>query len=591
MPVSIDRRGWLLVSWLLTALPLAALEPPGQADAEVAGQVQPLLAKWDRPDNPGCTVAVVRRGEIVYSRGFGSANLESQSPNSPQTVFETASFSKTLTCACVALLLDEGRLSPEDELRTFVPEMHAFDPPIRIQDLVRCRSGIWDQVSVPILIGWENAPQQTPHKAADFLSLLAGQRTLPFRPGTEFRYSSGDYFLLATIVQRITGKTLAAFGRERIFEPLGMTRTFVDEDPTRIIPQRAVGHWKPEPGAWRLWRPTANWHGGGGVCTCVEDLCRWDREFSERRLPRGKHLDELLSEGTLLGNRYVLDLDAYRKETDAEARRESPPGQYRGLARHQFTGGAWGFTTAMSRFPEQQLTVICLSNSDEIAAWTINRQIADVLLAGQLAPVSLARPASELPAVDLEPALLRDIAGDYRLRGTGTLWKIAVAGGAVSLTDQRQTTCKLRPIGPDRLDPEGPQFYATTQFMFTRPAPDKPPAFISRWDEPDQRGQLHFDRVELVQPTPADLAAYAGEYVSNELAATYRFEVREGALWLRVNSRRWEPLSPTVRDEFIPEVRAPTEGRVFRFVRNDRDEVTGLTADYYRVSGVRFQKR
>jgi CubicO group peptidase (beta-lactamase class C family) len=194
---------------------------------------------------------------VIYSKGFGSANLEYLAPNTPQTVFDMMSFSKSMTSVCLAILMDEGKLSPADDPRKFLPEMHTFDPPIRIQDMVRCRSGLWDQISVPILVGWENAPLQHPHTDDDFFTLLTGQKRLPFAPGSQYRYSSGDYFLLGIIVKRISGQSLAEFARKRVFEPLGMTRTFFEEDPTRVVDQRAVGHYKRADSAWHLWQPTA----------------------------------------------------------------------------------------------------------------------------------------------------------------------------------------------------------------------------------------------------------------------------------------------------------------------------------------------
>ena len=142
-----------------------------------------------------------------------------------------------------------------------------------------------------------------------------------------------------------------------------------------------------------------------------------------------------------------------------------------------------------------------------------------------------------------------------------------------------------------RFDPEGPFFYQSTQFVFSRTGPDSPIRLISEWNEPSNGGRLEFENVELVAPTPDKLIEYAGEYVSAELAATYRFIVRDRRLWLRVNSRRWEQLDPTVRDEFIPHIRKPTDGRIVRFLRNKSDEVTGLAIDSYRVTNVEFEKR
>ncbi len=591
--VGVSMVFWLAAGCLGSASLHSGEPSPATAPAWSA-QVDELFAKWNRSDSPGCAVGIVLRGELAYSKGFGAANLESGALNTPQTVFETASFSKSLTCACLALLMDEGKVAPDDDIRKFVPEMHLFDPPIRIQDLVRCKSGIWDQVSLPILVGWENAPAQFPHREADFFALLTGQRTLPCKPGTEFRYSSGDYFLLGQVVKRATGKSLGQFARERIFEPLEMRRTIFEEDPTRIVLGRAVGHWKPSGNDWSQWRPTACWMGGGGLQTCIEDLCRWDLNFRKSCLPRGKYLDELLQEGTLLGNRYCLDVDAYLKETDPEALRGGPPGRYRGAKRRQFTGGAWGFSTALSQYPEHGLTAICLSNCDEITAWTMNRQIADLVLADRLEPLPAKGPsksASDEPTAEVSAADLEAKVGAYRLQDAGQIWRITLDGGALFVTDYLMKRTRLRPLATDRFDPEGPQFYATTQFVFARPEEGRPKRFSSQWDEAENRGRLEFEAVQLVQPNLEQLRDYAGEYVSDELAATYRLAVRDNGLWLRVNSRRWEELEATVRDEFIPRLREPPEGRIITFLRNESAQVTGLSIDYYRVKGVRFMKR
>ena len=384
----------LLISPGASCGPVFGDEPPANLPADFNARVDALFAKWNRRDTPGCAVGIVHRDQVIYRKGFGSADLEYQVPNTPQTVFDVSVVAQSLTCVCLAMLMDEGKVSPEDDLHKFVPEMHLFDPPIRIQDMVRCRTGLWDQIAVPALVGWEIAPLQHPYTEADMLSLLAGQKTLPFRPGSQYRYSSGDYFLLGLIAKRISGQSLAEFARKRVFAPLGMSRTFFEEDPGAVIEQRAVGHYKRVGDAWHLWRPTAYMVGGFGLKTSVEDLCRWDRNFAHNRLPGGKYLDEFFREGTLLGNRSVLDADAAIKENDPEARRKSPPGQYRGLRRRQFTGGGWGTSAAMAQFPDEKFTVICLSNNDDIASWNMTHRIADLALGDRLAPRSPGPPAA-----------------------------------------------------------------------------------------------------------------------------------------------------------------------------------------------------
>src|SRR5262249_39684201 len=152
--------------------------------------------------------------------------------------------------------------------------------------------------------------------------------------------------------------------------------------------------------------------------------------------------------------------------------------------------------------------------------------------------------------------------------------------GALQVTDHLLAKHRLRALSATRFAPEGP-FYASTQFIFSRKAADVPFSFVSQWDEAGNRGRLELEAVALVVLTPDQLADYAGEYVSEELAATYRLTTRNNQLWLRVNSRRWEQLDVTVCDEFIPHLRDPVDGRIIRFLRDDRGKVTGLSADYF----------
>src|SRR5262249_17916756 len=157
---------------------------------------------------------------------------------------------------------------------------------------------------------------------------LSGQKKLPFQPGTQFRYGGGDYYLLGLIVQRVTGKSLAQFARANLFDPLGMKRTFFETDPTRVVKNRAVGHYRAGD-AWRQWRANAYSPGGAGLKSCVADLYLWDQNFYANRLPKGKYMNEFIREGMLLGNRYVLDVDAYFKEIQQQVQNE-PAGKYRG---------------------------------------------------------------------------------------------------------------------------------------------------------------------------------------------------------------------------------------------------------------------
>jgi hypothetical protein len=388
-----------------------------------------------------------------------------------------------------------------------------------------------------------------------------------------------------------SGKSLAEFARDNLFAPLGMTRTFYETDPTRVVKNRAVGYCKVD-AAWRQWRANAYVAGGAGVQTCVEDLYRWDQNFYANRLPKGKYMDEFIREGTLLGNRYVLDVDAYRKEVQRHAQ-NPPAGEYRGLKRIQFTGGVWGMTAAMSRFPEHNFTVICLSNSDDISPFSKTREIADLYLADVLKPAPAAPYADEPKEfVKLAANELEKKAGAYRLVNDGRIWKLVVKDGDLHLIDYVHKSWRLKALSATRFRPVGETpFYKSARFIFHPEMPSSTFSMTLESSENGLREVINFQRINLVEPSPDELMECVGEYVSEELSATYRFAVKEGRLWLRAGSRRWERLDPTVRDEFTPHVRTPDEDRMITFRRDNDNHIMGFSISYWRVKNVEFKKQ
>ena len=559
---------------LLLSPPISG-EPRDKRTDDRAAKVDHIFAKWNRPDVPGCAVGIVQDGRLIYAKGFGSANLNYEVPNTPTTVFETGSMTKSFTGACIALLLDQGKISPDDDIRKYLPEMHRHDPPIRVRHMIRCRSGLWAQWHLVQLAGWSSEPIESPYSGEDLLTLLSRQKSLPFKPGTKFRYGSSDYFLLGQIVQRVTGKSLAMFAQENLFDPLGMKHTRFTQDPTQVVKHRAVGHYRNADGAWRQWSSNMTAVGGWGLKTCVHDLVLWERNFLKCRLPRGEYLDRFISDGTLLDNRNVLDA--------------TPTGSYRGLKRIQFTGGMPGFHAAMVRFPKHRFTVICLSNNGEIIPWNVAKRIADLHLADKFPEPEPKKPSTddsphrfiELPEKDL-----RSKVGAYRMKGVGPIWTITFRDGVLYWTDQLKRTYPLKPVSATTFRPRGSPI-DDNEFVFHRIAADAPFSLTLQWTD----GKLKFERVVLVTPTKEELSGYAGEYFSDELAVTYRFAIRDAGLWLRVGNRRWERLDPMLRDEFTPHVARPFDLRIFTFLRDETNKVGGVNVALARVKGVRFERR
>src|SRR5262249_8909535 len=291
------------------------------------------------------------------------------------------SVTKTFTCVCLALLLDRGRIAAEDDVRKYLPELPRYDPPITVRHLVRCECGLPDYFHLMQLAGWNIDAAYTDR---DVLALLTRWKKPAFRAGDKFAYTSSGYFLLGQLVQRVTGQSLARFAAGNVFKPLQMTATYYEDDPHRVVKHRAVGYNVTEGGKIRRWRLNSNTGGGWGLKTTVQDLVRWDQNCLQNKLPEGKHLKELLAQGTLFGNLNVLDA--------------TPTGAYRGLRRIQATGGMPGFAAALVRFPDQRFTFVRLSHYNYRGRpWNLALQVADLYLEKQLkqpAPKRAAPPAT-----------------------------------------------------------------------------------------------------------------------------------------------------------------------------------------------------
>ncbi|HSP89290.1 MAG TPA: serine hydrolase domain-containing protein, partial [Vicinamibacterales bacterium] len=275
----------LALVWLSPALARAQVAAPPQAQeapAVAASAIDRIFERWDRNSSAGCAVGVSQGGQVVHARGYGMANLEHGIRIWPTTVFESGSVAKQFTAAAIALLAQDGRLSIDDPVRMYVPELPDFGPPILIRHLLNHTSGLRSQWPMLTLAG--RPPGSAVHTVAEILELVSHYEELNFKPGEEFLYNNTAFTLLGVIVQRVAGKSLNEFSRERIFGPLGMTRTEWREDFAAVVPNRATAYRLMPDGRFRANMPFTNVIGNGGLLTTVGDLLAWNENFDRPRV-------------------------------------------------------------------------------------------------------------------------------------------------------------------------------------------------------------------------------------------------------------------------------------------------------------------
>lgn len=229
---------------------------------------------------PGCAVGYARKGKIEYLRGFGRANLEHEVPITPQTRFHIASVSKEFTAAAIGMLILEGQLSLDDDVRKHLPKFPKFEHVVTIQHLLQHTSGLANHSKLIGRLGLDYGNSMSQQAVLD----MVFAEGLKFKPGAKYEYSS-SYLVLALVVEKLTNTPLREFLRKRIFEPLDMNDSGLHDDFS-IIPNRAEGYLKAGD-KWVNDRVRYAFVGSGGIHMTISDLLTWEHALRNDKLADG----------------------------------------------------------------------------------------------------------------------------------------------------------------------------------------------------------------------------------------------------------------------------------------------------------------
>jgi D-alanyl-D-alanine carboxypeptidase len=305
------------------------------------------LSKTFPADKPGAAVAVVRAGRPVLVKGYGLADVAKRTPITRRTAFDLASVSKPFTALAVALLIDRGKLAPDDDVRKWLPTVPCLDPkrPVRVRDLLQHTSGLPHCYRLPGLSPF--GPDFGRRTNADVLAAVAEAKPLrpPGRagPAEPMEYNNTNYVLLAELVRAADGRPLGRFLADEVFAPLGMTDTRVaDAVPVRV-PDRAQGYREGRPV-----QQDAAIHGDGNVFSTLDDLVKWDAALTAGRVLKpatwtAAWTPGKLDDGTPLDYGWGWTVVG-------------------GVQQH---GGRWGgYRTLVTRVPKVRFSLVVLSNEE-----------------------------------------------------------------------------------------------------------------------------------------------------------------------------------------------------------------------------------
>jgi CubicO group peptidase (beta-lactamase class C family) len=482
-----------------------------QQSTDLGAVADRVFADWNR-STPGCAVGVAEGGRTVLARGYGMANLETGTPVTAETIFESGSVAKQFTATAILLLMHDGKLRMDDPVQRFVPELPRYDRPITIRNLVSHTSGLREWSNLVAAAGWPRGSRA--HTQEDLLEYVFAQRSLNYPVGDYYSYTNSGFALLQTIVERVSGQSFAQFSNERIFRPLGMTRTAWRDDFTRIVPGRAQAYGRRGQ-EWALNMPFEHVVGPGGLLTTVSDWLTWN-DHLDRRTLGGWLVDSLESQATLTSGRrirYAMGLTV---------------GAYRGEREVAHSGSTGGYSTFLLRLPDRRISVAVLCNAAGAPATSYARQMAAALLP----PV----PASESPStsgISTDSVALRRVGGVYR--SVRTHEPLYIGNGR----------------GPGGRGGAAARTVGDGSFMIgSQRALVEPGIGLRLLAADNDTVRYVFVSSTLWTPAPTMLAAFAGQYRSDEVGATWTAVVEDGRLVISVRRGSRRVLAPAYPDAF-----------------------------------------
>ncbi len=430
--------------------------PEGLEKSQIA-RVDKLFSQFNN-STPGVAVAVVKDGEIVYKRGFGMANLEYNIPITPGSIFHVASISKQFTAMSIVLLAQQGKLSLDDDIRKYIPEVPDFGETTTIRHLANHTSGLRDQWDLLSLAGWRALDVK---KQEDVLNLVKRQKELNFRPGEEYLYCNTGFTLLAIIVGRVSEKSLRESADENIFQPLGMKNTHFHNDMGEIVKNRTSAYVPDNEGGFRISIPNFETYGATSLFTIVEDLALWEQNFVHKRIGGENGIKQMLTKGIINNGEeinYALGISH---------------GIYRGLKTLGHSGSDAGYRANFTIFPDQKSSIIIFSNVSNSNPGRLTYQVADILLEEKFTEEKKPAPALSERSQQPKP---RELSADQLSEYTGTYYSEELDVNYIVVIKDTSLLLERRKFEEEKLSPTESDTFLVRQRLkidFTRSKQNK----------------------------------------------------------------------------------------------------------------------
>ena len=531
---------------LLIAFSAICLFTTAQSWSDTVTRIEKIFERY-KANKPGAQLAVSRNGNVIFSKAWGIADLEHNVTLTTESVTEAGSVSKQFTAAAILLLEQQGKLSLDDDVKKYVPELPEYGYPITLRQMMQHKSGLKDWGAIVAIAGWPRSTKT--YNNDDALYVISNQKTLNHKPGDEYLYSNSNYNLFAIIVQRVSGVSLAEFTRKNIFEPAGMRHTQWRDNFKKIVSNRAIAYSRSGSG-YQTNMPNEYVYGNGGLLTTAEDLLIWNNYYLNEKLGTPSLLAKQLNTNPLnsgIMHSYAAGLFM---------------GTYRGWKYTTHDGATASYRANLVAYPELGLSIAWLSNSSEFDNDTLNVAVEIEKL---FVPVRVAETKKDPPPpFTVSKDKLNNYTGWYRNSRTGGGVKLYLQNDKLYGTQVGQLTPVAENVfvtGYNRVE------LNSNGFLFINGAKDS----------------INFVSVDSAKLDEKTMNEYTGEYYSDEAETKFYIQVKNGKLVLMQKPRTEFQLTPTYKDGFEVPV-----GTVY--FERDKKKITGLKMSVGRARNVEFKK-
>jgi len=537
----------------------------GQQLPEITiNKIDSLFLKWNAINSPGCAVGIVRNDSLIFSKGYGMANLEYDIPNGPKTIFHMASVSKQFTAYSIVLLARQGKLNLDDDIHKWLPWFPDLKEKITIRNLLNHTSGIRDQWQLLAISGTRLDDVITQDH---IIKILGKQQALNFKPGDKYSYSNSGYTMLAEIVKSVSGQTLRKYTDSAIFKPLGMTNSHFHDDYTEIEKNRSYSYVRIDSIHFANSILSYSNAGATSLFSNINDMSKWVMNFYNHKVGDQKDIDMLTQKAKLNSGKELSYALGISSDT------------YKGWRQYSHSGGDAGYRTHVAVFPDVKMGFIVFSNLGDFNPGEKVYAMADLFIKDTVAKIEVEKKGLR----DSAAAVLKDTLSIKKFTGyfiseEGLQINFDIKNSQLYYHIFNETNFLIRDSKDTFSIPESP----VIKFAFSIKAKDTIVDILT----PNRLYHLQ-KYVKDTAQTDNVLKTYTGVYYCPELDCKYGIVIKDHYLMLTNTKYNDAKLTLIGKDHLIDEYWWMSH---LLIKRDNKNKITGFEVNTDRIMHLRFNK-